>query len=271
MSIPSASSPSSARARWAPASPRCSHAPAPTVRLYDICAEAHRSAPRPPTGIVCRRARGQVEAQSATAAAIVAFRADLEAALTGTEFDRRGSPREARAQEGRARRRRGDVSADDVIIATNTSGIPITTMAERHDEPRAVHRHALVQPAAPHPDDRGHQGGARPTTRSSGPPRRDHEGVQLRARRSRRRPPASSRTACSTRSSASASPCSTRASSRRRISTRASSGASATSCRSWARRDCSTWRGSTSTKTCRAISTRSSTIGAVYPHVHHKT
>jgi len=52
----------------------------------------------------------------------------------------------------------------DAILASNTSGIPITKIAADLQNPRARRRHALVEPAAHDPDDRGHPG--RPGRRS---------------------------------------------------------------------------------------------------------
>ncbi len=43
----------------------------------------------------------------------------------------------------------------DCIIASDTSGIPITKIQEGIATPGAGDRHALVEPAAHHPDDRG--------------------------------------------------------------------------------------------------------------------
>ena len=50
--------------------------------------------------------------------------------------------------------------ADDAVLASNTSGIPITKIADGLRASRARRRHALVEPAAPDPDDRGDPGRA---------------------------------------------------------------------------------------------------------------
>ncbi len=46
------------------------------------------------------------------------------------------------------------------LLATDTSGIPITTLQAHVANPARFVGHALVEPAAHHPDDRGHRGGA---------------------------------------------------------------------------------------------------------------
>ena len=94
--------------------------------------------------------------------------------------------------------------------------------------PGARRRHALVEPAAPDPDDRGDPGRAdRAASRSTRPASWCADSATTRWSRTRCR--ASSRTASSTRSCASASTSSTAASSTRRASISTSAGASATS------------------------------------------
>ena len=57
----------------------------------------------------------------------------------------------------------------EVLLASNTSGIPITKIAEDLAASRARRGHALVEPAAPHPDDRGHARARRPRQTTSRP------------------------------------------------------------------------------------------------------
>ena len=158
----------------------------------------------------------------------------------------RGHPREPRAQAAGLRRVRAARRAGG-ILASNTSGIPATKIAANLRAPGAGRRHALVQPAAPHPDDRG---GARRADEPGG--RRRHVRARQRHRllplpaqeggaRLRREP-----RSC-TRSCASASRSWTRASWAWRSWTSTSSGASATSSRSSRRCSCWTWRAWTST------------------------
>jgi 3-hydroxybutyryl-CoA dehydrogenase/5-formyl-3-hydroxy-2-methylpyridine 4-carboxylate dehydrogenase len=96
-----------------------------TVRLYDISAEAIAKA-EAAYGIV----QGVLEAVDTPSApgGSVSFGTDLDAALSGTELIIEAVPEKLELK----RQVLADLEArisDDVIIATNTSGIPITTMA----------------------------------------------------------------------------------------------------------------------------------------------
>ena len=93
----------------------------------------------------------------------------------GRRLRDRGRARAARASSRRCSPSSSSTSRADAILASNTSGIPITKIAADLREPRARHRHALVEPAAPHPDDRGH------------PRREDQPGDGRRDLRARRR------------------------------------------------------------------------------------
>ena len=86
----------------------------------------------------------------------VSYATDVAEALDGAEIVDRGRPREARAQEARS-------SPSTSSTSRPTPSWPRTRRASRSRRsprtcraPGARHRHALVQPAAPHPHDRGH-------------------------------------------------------------------------------------------------------------------
>ncbi|WP_431779969.1 3-hydroxyacyl-CoA dehydrogenase NAD-binding domain-containing protein [Microbacterium aurantiacum] len=97
-----------------------------TVRLYDISAEAIERA-EAAYGVV-QNVLEAVDSPSAPGGS-VAFGTDLDAALESTELIIEAVPERLDLKQ----RVLADLEAriaDDVIIATNTSGIPITTMAE---------------------------------------------------------------------------------------------------------------------------------------------
>ena len=217
------------------------------VRVYDISVEALQRA-EVATGLAAG-VLDQVEAQG-DGSGSVAFLSDLEAALSGSEFIVEAVPEKLELKKAVLADVERFVSAD-AIIATNTSGIPISTMAEDMSNPERFigmhwsnppHLIPMIEVIKGERTDDTVQDRLIEIIRAFG-----YEAVV------EKETPASSRTACCTRSCASAWPCSTRASSRRKTSTRASSGASATSSRSSVPCACSTWRGSTSIRTCRAI------------------
>ncbi|MFB2597000.1 3-hydroxyacyl-CoA dehydrogenase NAD-binding domain-containing protein [Herbiconiux sp. P17] len=97
-----------------------------TVRLYDISEDAIARA-EAAYGVV----QGVLEAVDSPSApgGSVSFGTDLDAALEGTELIIEAVPEKLELKQ----KVFADLEArvgDDVIIATNTSGIPITTMAE---------------------------------------------------------------------------------------------------------------------------------------------
>ena len=101
------------------------------VRVYDISAEALQRA-EVATGLAAG-VLDQVEAQG-DGGGSVAFLSDLEAALTGSEFVVEAVPEKVELKKAVL----GDVErfvSADAIIATNTSGIPISTMAEDMSNP----------------------------------------------------------------------------------------------------------------------------------------
>lgn len=97
-----------------------------TVRLYDISAEAIERA-EAAYGVV----QGVLEAVDSPSApgGSVTFGTDLDAALEGTELIIEAVPERLDLKQKVFADLEARI-ADDVIIATNTSGIPITTMAE---------------------------------------------------------------------------------------------------------------------------------------------
>lgn len=102
-----------------------------TVRLYDISEEAIARA-EAAYGVV----QGVLEAVDSPSAAggSVTFGTDLDEALAGTELIIEAVPEKLELK----RQVLADLEArvaDDVIIATNTSGIPISTMAEEMKMP----------------------------------------------------------------------------------------------------------------------------------------
>jgi 3-hydroxybutyryl-CoA dehydrogenase/5-formyl-3-hydroxy-2-methylpyridine 4-carboxylate dehydrogenase len=97
-----------------------------TVRLYDIADDAIARA-EAAYGVV-QNVLEAVESPSAPGGS-VSFGTDLDAALAGTELIIEAVPEKLELKQ----KVFADLEArigDDVIIATNTSGIPITTMAE---------------------------------------------------------------------------------------------------------------------------------------------
>lgn len=97
-----------------------------TVRLYDISAEAIASA-EAAYGVV-QGVLAAVDSPSAPGGSVT-FGTDLGAAIEGAELIIEAVPERLELKK----RVLADLEAaigDDVIIATNTSGIPITTMAE---------------------------------------------------------------------------------------------------------------------------------------------
>ena len=97
-----------------------------TVRLYDISVEAIERA-EAAYGVV----QGVLEAVDSPSApgGSVAFGTDLDAALEGTQLIIEAVPERLELKQKVLADLEARI-ADDVIIATNTSGIPITTMAE---------------------------------------------------------------------------------------------------------------------------------------------
>lgn len=97
-----------------------------TVRLYDISAEAIERA-EAAYGVV----QGVLEAVDSPSApgGSVEFGTDLDAALAGTELIIEAVPERLDLKQKVLADLEARI-ADDVIIATNTSGIPISTMAQ---------------------------------------------------------------------------------------------------------------------------------------------
>lgn len=97
-----------------------------TVRLYDISVEAIERA-EAAYGVV----QGVLEAVDSPSApgGSVAFGTDLDVALEGTQLIIEAVPERLELKQKVLADLEARI-ADDVIIATNTSGIPITTMAE---------------------------------------------------------------------------------------------------------------------------------------------
>ena len=200
--------------------------------LYDMSAEALE---RAKAGVaLAQGVLDRLDAPSGEGGS-VRFETDLAAALEGAEVVVEAVPENLELKHAglprvREARRPPTPSWPPTPRASRSPAI-----AEVCDAPRAGGGHALVQPAAPHPDDRGHPRRAHRPRPSSRPPCALVAGDRLPPGRSRRRCPASSRTASSTRSCASAWTWWTGASSTRRRSTSTCAGASATSWRSSAR------------------------------------
>ena len=125
------------------------------VALYDVSEEQLEKA-RPGVELArCVLDRLGGEGNGAGGAEL-RFEADLAAALDGVDLVVEAVPEKLELKQQVFADFEQHVSPDDAILASNTSGIPITKIAEGLEHPERVDRHALVQPAAPDPDDRDH-------------------------------------------------------------------------------------------------------------------
>ena len=123
------------------------------VALYDMSEEQLEKA-RPGVELARSCSTGS-EAEPDGAAASLRFETDLAAALDGADMVIEAVPEKLELKQQVFAEFEQHVAAD-AILASNTSGIPITKIAEDLEHPERVIGHALVEPAAPDPDDRDH-------------------------------------------------------------------------------------------------------------------
>ena len=220
--------------------------------LHDVSAEALERAKagvQMAAGVLAR-----LEAPEADGGSI-RFETELAAALDGADFVVEAVPEKLELKHEIFPQLEQHVG-EDTILASNTSGIPITKIAEVCSRPERVIGMHWSNP--PHLIPMIEVIPVRRPTSEWSTRHASWFAASATTRWSRKRCRASSRTASSTRSSANASTSSTAASSTLKgwISTFA--GASATSWPSSARWSCSTWPVSTSTTLSARTSTRTS-------------